>query len=104
MGIISTTTAFAFGSAEVDGTEVAITDEAFDFTSAELAKAQRARVSVSAHPVRFTYDGTTPTTGIGHYLGTTETIEIVGNENIVGLAFIRESGGAPSVVSITLET
>lgn len=60
-----------------------------------------ARITVETENIRYRYDGTAPTTTVGHiaYAGTTFTLE--GLENIERFRMIADMG--TSTVSVTLE-
>jgi hypothetical protein len=101
MASSSTTYAYAFGDSSVT-TVQAITAAGFAFTDAQLKKADVALISIDGTTARFTYDGTTPTTAIGHYVANGATFIVRGQQNIEKLQFIATTGTA--YVAITLES
>jgi hypothetical protein len=64
-------------------------------------KATKLRLTVEGAAIRFRYDGTAPTSGVGHYVGTLNQFEIYGEENIANLRIIATSGTA--TVTVTAE-
>jgi hypothetical protein len=100
MLVINTTSGYAFATDDVAGTALTLAD--IGFTDDEIRAAQRARITVAAFPIRYTYEGTTPTASVGHYLAADGETELVGNENISNLQVIRATGST-GVISITLE-
>lgn len=65
----------------------------------------RILVSVEAQPCRYRFDGTAPTSAIGHLCPATSTyldhFVIEGEQNIQNLKFIR-SGASDSTVNVTI--
>lgn len=100
MASISTTYAYAFNDDSVGATARTMLN--FGFTDAELEKADFCYISVDGANVRFRYDGTAPTTSVGHYLANGERWVMYGQQNIAALQFIAISGTA--YVAITLES
>lgn len=80
-------------------------DTAVGFTTAEYfpatgRPATKAIVTVDpTNPIRWTMDGTTPTSTVGHYL-VGDSIEIQGFGNIKAFRMIKQ-GGTNAVVSVT---
>lgn len=62
------------------GSEVGVAG--FAFTAELLANAQGMMVTAGANPFRYTCDGTTPTSDLGHYVAANETVVIYGNANV----------------------
>lgn len=86
----------------VSSTAVAITAfTGYDVTV--IKTASRAIITARTGGVMYTYDGTTPTTTVGHYLGANQNVALEGVGNIRALKFIREAS-TDAAVSITLET
>lgn len=97
---VLTTTALAFGTQTVSTTALSL--EAFtDFTQAQVDRANRIIVTVETNSIRYRYDGTAPTTSVGHLLTAGTRLELVGNDNIQKLQVIRAS--ADGTVMVTLE-
>lgn len=94
--------AFAVGAATVSNAAKAISHADFGFSADELAAADRAVISVNAEDVYATWDGTDPTTSLGHYLADTHAPFLVLGRNVANLKFIR-AGSNDATVSITLE-
>lgn len=97
---INATKAIAHQSVAVSSTAKALTD--LGFTQAQIDRSSRARITADTNPLRMTYDGTTPTASIGHYLPVGAGTEVVGDANIANLKFIR-AGASDGAVSVTLE-
>lgn len=57
-------------------------------------------ISVETNPCRFRFDGTAPTSSVGHLLAANDTLTISGEQNCSNLKFIR-SGGSDSTVMVT---
>lgn len=73
------------------------------FSAANLAAAVRAVISARTAGVMVSWDGTDPTSSLGHPVMQNLSISVFGNENIQALKFIREAA-ADADVTITLET
>ena len=73
------------------------------YSATTIKTASRAIITARTGGVMFTYDGTTPSATVGHYLGASQNIAVEGVANIANLKFIREAGTDASL-SITLET
>ncbi len=61
-----------------------------------------ALITVEDNPIRLTYDGTTPTSTIGHYVEAGDSIRVNGSISIQNLKFIRATG-ADAVAQVTYE-
>jgi hypothetical protein len=99
MSLISTL-AIAHQSAAVSNTAKTLLD--LGFTADQIGRASRARITADTQPIRYCYDGTTPTASIGHYMAVGAQTEVMGIPNIARLAFFR-AGGSDGNISITLE-
>ena len=64
--------------------------------------AQRAVITVEDQDIRYTYDGTTPTTDVGHLATAGTTITIVGPKNIENFKAFRD-GATDSEINVTYE-
>lgn len=85
-----------------------ITDSAhaiadFGFGAGNLASAKAAVITARTGGVMLTWDGTTPTATLGHYLGANQTLVVFGNANVQNLKLIREASTSADV-TITLES
>lgn len=103
---ISTTSAFAFGSATA-GTAVQVLADFTDLNGTLVGKASRVFIQTSG-TIRYRYDGGTPTAAAGHILygatalgNNSDRLEIVGTNNINRFRIIAASG--TPVVFVTLE-
>jgi len=88
-------------SGTVAGTAVAIT-ALTGYVAATVADSVRATITAREGGVMFTYDGTTPTADIGHYVGPNQSAVVVGTDNINALKLIREASTSAKV-TITVE-
>ena len=73
------------------------------YNATTIKTASRAVITARTGGIMFTYNGTTPTVLIGHYLAASANISVEGAANIAALQFIREAGTSWSI-TITLET
>lgn len=90
---------FNFQSLTVSTTAVSPTATVGDL------KAHRAVITVETDQIRFRYDGTAPTSSVGHIMNPGERLIMEGRSNISGLQFIRSSAAtADAVLRITIET
>ena len=68
-------------------------------------KARAALISVETADIRFTIDGTTPTTtattGVGHLLVTGSSWEVLGEANVANFKAINAVGSSGAVVHLT---
>ena len=60
----------------------------------------RAFITVESNPIRFTVDGTLPTSSVGILLGAGDTLELESREEVFEFQAIRSSG-VDSILSIT---
>lgn len=86
---------------------VVATNTATGFAAAQILtatrRAEQAYISVDGTAtVRFRYDGTAPTSSVGHQLASLESIAIQGYTNLQNIQFIS-IGTATSSLMITLE-
>lgn len=72
------------------------------FTSAQILAAARAVITVRTSQINIRYDGTSPTVAIGHLYLIGDVFEILGNDNITRLEFIR-NGSTDADITVTLE-
>lgn len=94
--------AYKVATATISNTAKAISHEDFGLTAAEIAAADRAVITAHTNNVMATWDGTNPTTTLGHLLGTTHPPMIVHGSNIARLKFIRATG-SDGAITVTLE-
>lgn len=72
------------------------------FTAAQVLAAARAVITVRTSQINIRYDGTSPTVAIGHLFVSGDVFEILGNDNIARLEFIR-NGATDADITVTLE-
>ncbi len=94
----------AFGHEDVT---VANTAGGVGFTTATIAPsgqrpAHRAVCTAETAQMRYTYDGTAPTTGVGHLLEIGDTLVIEGISNVAAFRAIR-TGGTSGHIMATYE-
>lgn len=102
--------ALGIGSAVVSNAVKAISHTDFGLAAADIAKAQSCAIGTMVTDgagtyigsVNFTYDGTDPTVSLGIHLPAGSTIELLRQENIANLKFIR-SDADDAIVTIVLE-
>lgn len=105
MANIMTTWGTVGANATISTTVVTLAD-GFGFTAAQLAKAERALITSTKAAIRYRYDGTAPTSELGHLLpqDATPPLEVLGNVNIRQFQCVRDSGAvADAEVLISLE-
>lgn len=94
--------AYAVKTATISNTAKAISHSDFAWAAGNLSDADVAVISCNTNGVLITWDGTDPTTTLGHYLAAQAApLTIKGNKNIQNLKFIRLS--SDSVVTVHLE-
>lgn len=73
-------------------------------TLAQLTEAEQvvAIVTVEDQEIRFRYDGTDPTAGVGHVMGDGDAITLVGPERISRFMMIRK-GVSDATVRVTFD-
>lgn len=91
-------TPFAFETITVSSTAVGFTSATYN-PSTGMAK--RALLSCETNPIRFRYDGTNPTSSVGHALAAATMINITGDRAIQNFRMI--ASGSDSTCSITYE-
>lgn len=102
---INTTLARSFKNGTISSTAIAMADiggVGSGFSVADLAVADRVRITCTTQPIQYRYDGGVPTASVGHNLAVGASVVIEGNQNINNLQFIRATG-SDGAVSITLE-
>ena len=78
-----------------------INDAGWSWTTGDVALADRALITSRTAGVMITWSAVDPTATLGHLIATNGTYEVVGQENIKNLRFIREAS-ADAVVTVTL--
>lgn len=86
---------------------VTVTDTAQSLTASVttggvVLRGQRAFISAETAQMRFRYDGTAPTSTVGHILESGQTVEIVGYDDILNFRIIR-TGATSGTIRVTLE-
>lgn len=92
--------AFDFESITVAATAIGFTAATFD--PSDAASAQRAVLSVETAQIRYRYDGTDPTSLIGHILEPGDTLVVDGYTNINAFKAIR-TGATSGTIRVTFE-
>jgi len=99
MPIRDTTNVFSAYATEI----ITVADAAIGCTVAKLYDAVTAQavnkitVDVEAQPIRYTLDGTAPTTSVGRPVAAGVAFEVYGTENIGRLRMIRSTGSSATV-------
>lgn len=105
-GYIQTTRAYASGWITVSSTAISVTDTAFGWItttgSADIALAEKAYVSALGAGVLVLWDGNTPTTTLGMPVVMSDTVVIIGGDNVANLRFLQ-AGGDDATVTVVLE-
>lgn len=91
--------AFAHESITVDNTAQAFTAATY-LTGGE--KAKRAVITIELAQIRYTYDGTTPTSSVGHLCNPFDVITLIGSDNITNFRAIR-AGSTNATIKVTYE-
>lgn len=95
-------TAYSAKVATISNAVKAISHADFSWAAGALAAADVAVISCNTNGVLITWDGTDPTTTLGHYLAAgANPLVVRGNANILNVKFIRLS--SDSVVTVHLE-
>lgn len=91
---------------------ITVVNSAIGFTAADIANpakwGSRVRkafctLDASTGPIRFTYDGTTPTTTVGHILTAGNSITVEGEADIANFRAIRTTDTSGTLI-VTYET
>lgn len=100
---IQTTQGSALKSMTISATAILISNAGFGWAATDLGRAQRAYITCYTQPINVSWAaGVAPTAALGVALAAGATIELVGNENINALQFIRQ-GATDGVISVLLE-
>ena len=97
---ISTPTASAFNNTTVSSTALDLED--VGFTAAQVKAADRMRLTVETNLLRYRYDGSAPTTSVGHQLAAGDVLILEGQQNIESFSIIAVS--TDGAVFVTLES
>ena len=89
--------AFSYQTVTVSTTAVGVTA----VVNAKVA--HRAVITVETAQIRFRYDGTAPSSSVGHILNAGDRIILEGRNNIGNFLAIR-TGGTDATIQVTLET
>lgn len=98
------TTVVKLKAVKVSSTVITMTgtSNSMGFTAAEVAAAIRATISCKTNPCMVTWDGTDPTSTLGHTVPKDDhPLVLTGRANIAALKFLRDGGD--SDVTVTLE-
>lgn len=96
------TSGFAHEALTIDNTAGGIALTAATYAPAGAPGAVRAVLTLETAQIRWTYDGTAPTTTVGHLMETGEKVALTGAETIARFRAIR-TGGTSGVLHITYE-
>lgn len=96
------TSGFAHETVTVDGTAGGVALTKATYAPQGEAGAVRALITLETGQIRYTYDGTAPTTTVGHLLDPGDTIVLDGAENISKWRGIR-TGGTSGAAHVTYE-
>lgn len=99
---VETTIGSALKGMTISSAAILITNAGFSWGANDLARAQRAYLTAYTNPINVAWTGAAPTATLGVALATGATLEVVGNQNINQLQFIRQ-GASDGVVSVLLE-
>jgi hypothetical protein len=93
--------AFAFEQITVSNSAITLTASIYRVDSSG-EKAKRALITCEDAQIRYTYDGTTPTSTVGHILNPMDTLVLTGSDNISNFKAIRK-GSTDGKISVTYE-
>lgn len=93
--------AYAFKKGTVSSSALVLTSVGIAFSAAEVAAADEALITVETNPLRYTIDGTAPTSTDGHPVAAAASFVVSGRRDIGNLKLIR-SGASDATVHITL--
>lgn len=94
------TDAYSFETVTVAATAIGITSSVHSPSTGKAAV--RAFLSLESGQVRYRYDGTDPTSAVGHLLQAGDAIELEGDTNIRNFRAIR-TGAVSGSLSVTVE-
>ena len=93
-------TAFAYEDVTVATVSIGFTEATY--SPATFGKAHRAYCTVETAQIRFTYNGTAPTTTLGHIAEVGDVIDISGTDNVAAFRAIR-TGATSGTLRVTFE-
>lgn len=89
----------------VDYEDVSVTDSVGTLSSDKINSIggtyQMAFITVEGDTVRVKLDGSDPTATSGHMLGSGDTFEVYGKENLLNFKFILSDGGSSATLRVT---
>lgn len=91
--------AFAHEKITVSNSAVSLTTATY---TTDGEKAKRAIITVESAQLRYRYDGTAPTSSVGHLLNPFDVITILGSDNITNFKAIR-AGSTDAAISCSYE-
>lgn len=91
---------FAYEAVTVSNSAIGLTKATYD-PGQEHQKAIRALITVETANMRYTYDGTTPTSTVGHLVGNGDVVTLNGYGNIKRFKAIRTDSDAS--IKVTYE-
>jgi hypothetical protein len=77
--------------------------EPLKINTSGLQKTQRAYITFTGQGIRFTCDGTTPSTNLGIPVGAGGSIEVIGIDDIQNFKFINDDDAGSAVAHISLQ-
>lgn len=102
MATIITPNGYQTKAATISNSAVPITAAGWSWTAGYVALAEQCVITAHTNPICITWDGTTPTSTTGLYVGAFSSVTLKGNVNVCALQMIR-AGSGDATVSITLE-
>lgn len=102
--VTSGNTAFASEALTIDSTAggIAFTAATYAPTGGVPKRAKRAFVTAETAQMRYTYDGTAPTSTVGHILEAGQSITVEGYTNVSAFRAIR-TGGTSGALYVSFE-
>ncbi len=79
-----------------------VADTAIGFTAVTYGKARSAFLTLATAQIRFFYDGTTPTSTVGHLLEIGQTFQLIDEDEVRNFRGIR-TGGTSGVLTATFK-
>ena len=90
--------AYAYEAITVANASIGFTETNYNPALGQTTlRAERAFFTVETAAIRYTIDGTTPTTTVGHLLSSGDIVLIDGYENIANFRAIRTGGTSASI-------
>lgn len=94
---------YAFETITVADTAIGFTSSTYRTEKATTGTAHlKAHVTATGAAMRYRYDGTSPTSSVGHILSHGDTLDIVGTVNLANFKAIR-SGANSGTLHVTYE-